>query len=238
MLLQRRAPIRFGLVAVNLDQGHPGFPAETLRGHLQGLGVEYRMLQRDTYSVVKRLTPEGKSFCPVCSRLRRGILYGAAEELECNKIALGHHREDLIETLLMSALYSGSLKTMPPKLLADDGRNVVIRPLCYAAEGDIAAYAQAQGFPVIPCDLCGSQENLRRKRVKRLIAEMAAEHPAVPGNLLHATQRVVPSHLLDQALRGRLQAGQGADPWLDEEEEQAECGVTDGPGLAQLGGRR
>jgi tRNA 2-thiocytidine biosynthesis protein TtcA len=234
MRLRERAPVRFELVAVNLDQGHPGFPADTLRGHLEALGVEHRMLRQDTYAIVKRLVPEGKSYCPVCSRLRRGILYNTAVELGCSKIALGHHREDLIETLLMSALYAGALRTMPPRLVSDDGRNVVIRPMCYAAEADIAAFAEAMRFPIIPCDLCGSQENLRRKRVKRLVDELATEHPAVRGNLLHALQKVVPSHLLDLKLRAA--AERGPDPWIDEDglaPADEACGEP--PVLAQIG---
>ena len=223
MRLRERAPVHFELVAVNLDQGQPGFPAEVVERHLASLGVPYRMLRRDTYSVVKRLVPEGKTTCPVCSRLRRGVLYDAAVELGCTKIALGHHRDDLIETLLLSALYSGALKSMPPKLHARDGRNVVIRPLCYAAEEDIAAFASLMAFPIVPCDLCGSQPNLRRKRIKRLLAELSAEHPTVKGNLLHAHGRVVPSHLLDRGLSAQLASVTGRDPWLDAEDEEGAC---------------
>jgi len=217
--MRRRAPVTFELVAVNLDQGQPGFPADVLEAHLRSTGVPYRMLKKDTYSVVKRLVPEGKTTCPVCSRLRRGILYNAAVEMGCTKIALGHHRDDLVETLLLSALYSGALKSMPPKLRSDDGRNVVIRPLCYAAEEDIAAFAEAMRFPIVPCDLCGSQPNLRRKRVKRLLAELSAENRAVKGNLLHALGKVVPTHLLDRNLLARLGTAHGADPWIEEEDE-------------------
>ena len=220
MRLRERAPVDFDLVAVNLDQGQPGFPAEIVERHLQAVGVPYRMLQRDTYSVV-RLVPEGKTTCPVCSRLRRGVLYNAAVEMGCTKIALGHHRDDLVETLLLNALYAGTLKSMPPRLRSDDGRNVVIRPLCYAAEEDIAAFAAAMAFPIVPCDLCGSQPNLRRRRVKALLAELSAEHPSVKGNLLHALGRVVPSHLLDRDLQRTLAATTGKDPWLDEEAEEA-----------------
>jgi len=225
MRLRERAPIDFELVAVNLDQGQPGYPAEIVERHLRSVGVPYRMLHRDTYSVVRRLVPEGKTTCPVCSRLRRGVLYNAAVEMGCTKIALGHHRDDLVETLLLSALYSGALKSMPAKLRSDDGRNVVIRPLCYAAEEDIAAFAAAMQFPIIPCDLCGSQPNLRRKRVKALLAELTAEHPAVKGNLLNALGHVVPSHLLDRDLQRRLATATGKDPWLDaDEEDDAGCG--------------
>src|SRR5512133_517127 len=219
MRLRERAPIDFDLVAVNLDQGQPGYPAEVVERHFQAVGVPYRMLHRDTYSVVRRLVPEGKTTCPVCSRLRRGILYNAAVEMGCTKIALGHHRDDLIETLLMSALYAGALKSMPPKLRSDDGRNVVIRPLCYAAEEDIAAFAAAMRFPVAPCDLCGSQPNLRRRRVKELLTELTREHRAGKGNLLNALGKVVPTHLLDRDLLARLGEAHGRDPWVDGEDD-------------------
>ena len=224
--MQERAPITFSLVAVNLDQGHPGFPAKTLEDYLAATGVEYRMVKQDTYSIVKRITPEGKAFCAACSRLRRGILYNLAVELRCTKIALGHHRDDLIETLLLSALYAGRLKSMPPLLHSDDGRNTVIRPLAYCAEETIAAFAAECAFPIIPCDLCGSQENLQRRRVKRLIADLAAENPAVKGNLLHALAHVEPSQLLDRSL---YQERRGIDPWIGEDEA---CGAT--PSLTAL----
>ena len=223
MRLQERAPVRFELVAVNLDQGQPGFPAHVIEDHFRTVGVPYRMIRKDTYSIVKRLVPDGKATCPVCSRLRRGILYNAAVELGCTKIALGHHRDDLVETLLLSALYSGALKSMPPKLRSDDGRNVVIRPLCYAAEEDIAAFSRAMAFPVIPCDLCGSQPNLRRRRVKELLADLSREHPAIKGNLLNALGHVVPSHLLDRTLAAQVAEATGKDPWIDAEDED-ECG--------------
>jgi len=220
MRLRERAPIDFDLVAVNLDQGQPGYPAHVVEGHFKAVGVPYRMISRDTYSVVRRLVPEGKTTCSVCSRLRRGVLYGAAVEMGCTKIALGHHRDDLVETLLLSALYSGALKSMPPKLRAKDGQNVVVRPLCYAAEDDIAAFAAEMRFPIVPCDLCGSQPNLRRRRVKGLLAELSAEHPAVKGNLLHALAHVVPSHLLDARLQRAVADATGRDPWLDAEEDE------------------
>jgi tRNA 2-thiocytidine biosynthesis protein TtcA len=236
--LRERAPVDFDLVAVNLDQGLPGYPAEVVRAHLEAVGVPYRMLRKDTYSIVRRLVPEGRTTCPVCSRLRRGILYNAAAELGCNKIALGHHRDDLVETLLLSALYSGALKSMPPKLRSDDGRNVVIRPLCYAAEEDIAAFAAEMRFPIVPCDLCGSQPNLRRRRVKELLAELTREHRAVKGNLLNALGKVVVSHLLDRDLQRRVGEAAGEDTWIDEGDEggcaaadlQAEV-VSIGPGV-------
>ncbi len=227
MRLRERAPIDFELVAVNLDQGQPGYPAHVVEGHLRAVGVPYRMISRDTYSVVRRLVPEGKTTCSVCSRLRRGVLYRAAVEMGCTKIALGHHRDDLVETLLLSALYSGRLKSMPAKLRAKDGRNVVVRPLCYAAEEDIAAFAAEMRFPIVPCDLCGSQPNLRRRRVKGLLAELSAEHPSVKGNLLHALAHVVPSHLLDIGLQRAVAQATGQDPWLDADDE--DC-APEGPG--------
>jgi tRNA 2-thiocytidine biosynthesis protein TtcA len=227
MRLRERAPVGFDLLAVNLDQGQPGFPAHVLEEHFRKVGVPYRMLRQDTYAIVKRLVPDGKTTCPVCSRLRRGILYNAAVELGCNKIALGHHRDDLIESLLMSALYAGALKSMPPKLRSDDGRNLVIRPMCYAAEEEIAAFAEAMAFPIVPCDLCGSQPNLRRRRVKALIAELTEEHSAVKGNLLNALGKVVPSHLLDRGLLARLGTAHGADPWIDEEDGPCATGEAD-----------
>jgi tRNA 2-thiocytidine biosynthesis protein TtcA len=232
MRLRERAPVAFELTAVNLDQGQPGFPAHVIEDHFRSVGVPYRMLRKDTYTIVKRLVPDGKTTCPVCSRLRRGILYNAAVELGCTKVALGHHRDDLIETLLMSALYAGALKTMPPKLRSDDGRNVVIRPMCYAAEEDIAAFAEEMRFPIVPCDLCGSQPNLRRRRVKALIAELAGEHPAVKGNLLNALGKVVATHLLDRGLLARLGTAHGLDPWVDEEDRG--CGTVEAAGLVAL----
>jgi tRNA 2-thiocytidine biosynthesis protein TtcA len=231
--LRERAPIRFDLVAVNLDQGHPGFPAATLEAHFRSVGIPYRMLREDTLTIVKRVVPEGGTYCSACSRLRRGILYNAAVEMGCNKIALGHHRDDLIETLLLSALYSGRLQTMPVKLRSDDGRNVVIRPMAYAAEEEIAAFAEAMRFPVVPCGLCGSQPNLMRQRVKALLAELSAEHPAVKGNLLSALSRVVPGRLLDRELQKRLGEATGRDPWIDAEEAgAAACG--EGAGEASV----
>ena len=203
MRLRERSPVFFTLVAVNVDQGQPNFPAQQLEDWFCQVGVEHRIVRQDTYSIVKRLTPPGKTYCSVCSRLRRGILYNTAVELDCSKIALGHHREDLVETLLLSALFAGALKSMPARLRSDDGRNTVIRPLAYCAEAELAAYAKEQGLPVVPCGLCSSQPNQQRARVKKLIAELAREHPAVPGNLLNALSNVVPSHLLDRGLTRR-----------------------------------
>ena len=201
MRLRERSPVPFTLVAVNVDQGQPGFPADKLALWFEKLGVEHKIVRQDTYSIVKRLTRPGKTFCAVCSRLRRGILYNTAVELRCTKIALGHHREDLIETLLLSAFFAGALKSMPARLVSDDGRNTVIRPLVYCAEDELRAYAAEEHLPVIPCGLCSAQPNQQRARVKRLVAALAKEHPAVPGNLLNSLSNVVPSHLLDRSLR-------------------------------------
>ena len=214
--LRERAPIRFDLIACNLDQGHPGFPAQRLQEYLRAQGCEVRMLREDTYSVVKRLTPAGATTCAVCSRLRRGILYSAAAEMGCTKIALGHHRDDLIESVLLSMLFAGKIRTMPPKLRSDDGRNTVIRPLCFTAEADIAAFARSAAFPIVPCDLCGSQENLQRKRVKRLLSDLEREHPGVRASLFAALGNVMPTHLLDARLYPRDEQT-GVDPWIDEE---------------------
>ena len=198
--LRSRAPITFDIVAVNLDQKQPGFPEHVLPEYLTRLGVPFRIEEQDTYSIVKRVIPEGKTMCSLCSRLRRGVLYRVAQELGATKIALGHHRDDILETFFLNMFYGGKLKTMPPKLVSDDGRNVVIRPLAYCEEKDLEAYAELRQFPIIPCTLCGSQVTLKRKEVKALLQEWEKKHPGRVETLLTSIQNVRPSHLLDRKL--------------------------------------
>lgn len=200
--IQRRVPFSFDIYAVHLDQGHPGHPVQRLRDYFERERYAYRIATEDTYSIVQEKIPNGKTFCSLCSRLRRGILYNVADELGATKLALGHHRDDSLETLLLNLFYSGQLKAMPARLRSDDGRNVVIRPLIYSAEEDIARLAQELQLPVIPCNLCGSQDNLKRQEVKRLLNTLEAQNPKLRGNMLAALHRVCPTHLLDSALLG------------------------------------
>lgn len=200
LLLQRRAPIRFEIIAVNLDQKQPGFPEQVLPEHARALGIEFHVIERDTYSIVKEKVPEGKTTCGLCSRLRRGILYDFAVEHGVTKIALGHHRDDILETLFLNMFHGGALKAMPPKLKSDDGRNIVIRPMAYCRESDLARYAQLQQFPIIPCNLCGSQENLQRQVVKEMLQGWERQHPGRIESLFRSLQNVAPSHLADRQL--------------------------------------
>ena len=200
MRLREKSPVPFELVAVNLDQRHPGFPEHVLPDYLTSVGVPFRIEVQDTYSVVKRVIPEGKTMCSLCSRLRRGALYRVATELGANKIALGHHRGDILETFFLNLFHGGMMKTMPPKLVSDDGKHVVIRPLAYVEEADLEAYAQLRAFPIIPCDLCGSQEQLQRKQVKALLADWEKKHPGRIESIFGALTNVAPSHLLDRSL--------------------------------------
>nr|WP_197685492.1 tRNA 2-thiocytidine(32) synthetase TtcA [Nitrospira japonica] len=224
LVLQKKAPIRFELIAVNLDQKQPGFPAQVLPEYLTALGVPFHIEARDTYSIVKRLIPEGQTTCSLCSRLRRGHLYRIAGELGATKIALGHHRDDVLETLLLNLLFTGKLKTMPPKLLSKDKRHVVIRPLAAVREADLARYAELRGFPIIPCDLCGSQPNLKRKEVKEFLRNWEQRIPGCTDSMFAALSNVAPSLLLDRRLfdfssLDLSEDGGNQDAWLDEEHE-------------------
>jgi len=210
--LRERAPIDFDLVAVNLDQKKPGFPAHVLPEYLESLGVPYHIENQDTYSIVTRVLPEGKTMCSLCSRLRRGILYRVAGELGATKIALGHHRDDILGTFFLNLFYGGRMKAMPPKLQSDDGKHIVIRPLAYVPEKDLIAYAEHKQFPIIPCNLCGSQENLKRKEVTRMIAEWDRHFPGRSWNVFGALSRVVPSHLMDRELFEFVNLHAGGEP--------------------------
>lgn len=200
MNLQASAPIDFELVAVNLDQKQPGFPTEVLPNYLQGLGVEYHILEKDTYSIVTSKVPEDKTYCGLCSRLRRGTLYGFAQKIGATKVALGHHRDDIVETLFLNMFYQGKLKAMPPKLLADDKQNMVIRPLAYCRESDLQALAELKEFPIIPCNLCGSQDGLQRQVVKEMLQTWERQHPGRIDTIFKAIQNVSPSQLADTGL--------------------------------------
>lgn len=212
LALRSRAPIRFELIAVNLDQKQPGFPAHVLPDYLTSLGIPFHIETRDTYSVVKRLIPEGQTTCSLCSRLRRGHLYRIASELGATKIALGHHRDDILETLFLNLFYTGKLKAMPPKLRSKDGRHLVIRPLAYVKEADLARYAELRKFPIIPCDLCGSQENLKRKEVKAMLRDWERRIPGCTDSIFAALSNVAPSLLLDRTLFDFASLKAGAQP--------------------------
>jgi tRNA 2-thiocytidine biosynthesis protein TtcA len=202
MTLRERAPIHFDIVAVNLDQKQPNFPADVLPAYLTQLGIPFHIENQDTYSIVKRLIPEGKTTCSLCSRLRRGILYRVADELGCTKIALGHHRDDILETFFLNMFFGAKIKGMPPKLVSDDGKHVVIRPLAYVKEADTERYAEVKEFPIIPCDLCGSQENLQRKQIKAMLRDWEKKHPGRVENIFSSLSTVVPSHLMDRDMFG------------------------------------
>lgn len=200
MAMQQRAPVDFRLIAMNLDQKQPGFPADVLPNYLAGLGIEYRIVEQDTYSIVKEKIPEGKTTCSLCSRLRRGVIYRTAKELGANKIALGHHRDDIVHTLFLNLLFGGKLKAMPPKLVTDDGAHVVIRPMAYCGESDIAKFARGMVFPIIPCNLCGSQKNLQRQKIREMMADWDQRYPGRTESVFTALQNIVPSHLADNAV--------------------------------------
>ena len=229
--LQRRAPIRFEIVAVNLDQKQPGFPEHVLPEYLGALGVPYKIVEQDTYSIVKRLIPEGKTMCSLCSRLRRGILYRVAGELGATKIALGHHRDDMLQTLFMNMFFGSRMKGMPPKLVSDDGKNIVIRPLAYLAETDLERWAAFRQFPIIPCTICGNQDQLQRVQIKRMLREWERDFPGRVENLFTAMGNIVPSHLMDRnlypftALKTTGVVESGGDRAFDHD-AAAECGES------------
>ena len=228
MTLRERAPIKFDLIAVNLDQKQPNFPEHILPAYLEKLGIPFHIENQDTYSIVKRLIPEGKTTCSLCSRLRRGILYRVADELGCNKIALGHHRDDILETFFLNMFFGGKLKGMPAKLVSDDGKHMVIRPMAYVKEADTMRYAEVKGFPIIPCDLCGSQENLQRKQIKNMMREWDKKTPGRCENIFSALSTVVPSHLMDREMFGfvDLKTDGVANPLGDIAFDEEPCSTT------------
>ncbi|MFM8637027.1 MAG: tRNA 2-thiocytidine(32) synthetase TtcA [Betaproteobacteria bacterium] len=229
MSLRQRAPIKFDLIAVNLDQKQPGFPEHVLPEYLTRVGVPFHIENQDTYSIVKRLIPEGKTLCSLCSRLRRGILYRVAGELGCTKIALGHHRDDMVVTLLMNMFFGSKMKGMPPKLVSDNGQHIIIRPLAYVAETDLERWAQVQQYPIIPCSLCGSQENLQRAQIKSMIREWDRQYPGRIDNMFTAMGSIVPSHMMDRKLYPftTLKAHGQPDPQGDKAfDEDDDCGST------------
>jgi tRNA 2-thiocytidine biosynthesis protein TtcA len=218
--MQRVAPIKFEMIAFHLDQRHPGFPTHVIKEHLEAHNFEHVIYSRDTYSVVKEKLKPGDTTCSLCSRMRRGIMYDKAVELGCNKIALGHHRDDILETLLLNLFFSGQLKAMPPKLVSDDGRNVVIRPLAYCPEDLLEAYAKEQGYPILPCTFCGTQPDLQRDAMKALLDQLSVKHPETRGVAFAAVQRLVPSHLLDLRYHAKAQGGsQGVTVSVEEFKE-------------------
>ena len=225
--LKRHAPIDFDIVAVNLDQKHPGFPTRVLPDYLTSIGVPFRIIEQDTYSVVKRVIPEGKTMCSLCSRLRRGALYRVAKEIGATKIALGHHRDDILETFFLNLFHGGRLKAMPPKLISDDGQHIVIRPLAYCKEPDLEEYAKLREFPIIPCNLCGSQDNLQRQVVKNMLQEWEKNYPGRLETMFASLQRTSPSHLLDPRqfnfanLKTQPEAYQDGDIAFDDEDFSA-----------------
>jgi len=237
MTLRERAPIHFDIVAVNLDQKQPNFPAEVLPAYLDKLGIPYHIENQDTYSIVKRLIPEGKTTCSLCSRLRRGILYRVADELGATKIALGHHRDDILETFFLNMFFGGKLKGMPAKLMSDDGKHMVIRPLAYVKEEDTTRYAEVKNFPIIPCDLCGSQENLQRKQIKAMMRDWDKKFPGRVENIFSSLTTVVPSHLMDRELFGfaDLKADGVANPLGDIAFDEEPCSTPAAlPGVIPL----
>jgi tRNA 2-thiocytidine biosynthesis protein TtcA len=235
--LARRAPVKFQLLAFNVDQGHPGYPLERLRDYMAAGSHPFHVVREDTYSIVRAKVPAGKTTCSLCSRLRRGILYNAARALDCNKIALGHHRDDAITTLMLNLLFAGTLKSMPPKLTCDEGDIQVIRPLCYCAEDDLARYAELREYPILPCTLCGEQENLQRRIVSDMLADLDRRYPGVRQSMLAALANVRPSHLCDTSLWGAAREGPSAPPLVSLRRGTSPAGM-DAELFARGSGRR